>query len=220
MGLAILVGIAVSAVAADAVTGLVAAVGAGGIVALRADADHSWKARAVAVALATMYTFVLLRSASDVALLMAPVPAVHRHRCGRSSLGAQARPGAASRGERSRSLGGFARPERVEERQLTFHGVGKDPRVVRPFDGESHVPSGERVFAKELDGQAGVDERRDDLAQTVVPAVLLLGFGRRRSGRRRSPRRRRPRARGAPSMGTGTRAAALRRAPTRSGAPR
>lgn len=73
MGMVILVGIAVSAVAADAVTGLVAAVGAGGIVALRADPDHGWRARAVAVMLATVYLYVLLRSASDVALLMAPV---------------------------------------------------------------------------------------------------------------------------------------------------
>lgn len=73
MGLTILVGIVVSALAADAATGLVAAVGAGGIVALRSDADHSWKARAVAVVLATMYMFVLLRTASDVALLMGPV---------------------------------------------------------------------------------------------------------------------------------------------------
>jgi len=73
MGLTILIGIVVSALAADAATGLVAAVGAGGIVALRSDLDHSWKARAVAVFLATMYTFVLLRTASDVALLMGPV---------------------------------------------------------------------------------------------------------------------------------------------------
>lgn len=73
MGLTILVGILVSAIAADAATGLVAAVGAGGIVALRADVDHNWKARAVAVALATAYMFFLLRTASDVALLMGPV---------------------------------------------------------------------------------------------------------------------------------------------------
>jgi hypothetical protein len=73
MGLAILVGILVSAFAADAATGLIAAVGAGGIVALRADFDHSWKARAVAVAVAALYMSVLLRTASDVALLMGPV---------------------------------------------------------------------------------------------------------------------------------------------------
>ncbi|MEO8422780.1 MAG: hypothetical protein ABI595_02575 [Actinomycetota bacterium] len=73
MGMTILVGIVVAALAADAATGLVAAVGAGGIVALRADVDHSWRARAVAVALATLYVFFLLRTASDVALLMGPV---------------------------------------------------------------------------------------------------------------------------------------------------
>jgi hypothetical protein len=73
MGLTIAVGILVSALAADAVTGLVAAVGAGGIVALRADLDHGWKARAVAVVLATVYVFFLVRTASDVALLLGPV---------------------------------------------------------------------------------------------------------------------------------------------------
>ncbi len=73
MGLTIVVGILGSALAADAVTGLVAAVGAGGIVALRADPDHSWKPRAIAVTLATLYVFFLLRAASDVALLMGPV---------------------------------------------------------------------------------------------------------------------------------------------------
>lgn len=73
MGMVILVGIAVSAVAADAATGLVAAVGAGGIVALRTDPDHRWKARALAVVLAAVYEFLLLRTASDVALLIGPI---------------------------------------------------------------------------------------------------------------------------------------------------
>jgi hypothetical protein len=73
MGLALLVGIPVSALAADAVTGLIAAAGAGGIVALRADMDHSLKARTIAVALATFYVFILLRLATDVALLAGPV---------------------------------------------------------------------------------------------------------------------------------------------------
>ncbi len=73
MGLALLVGIPVSALASDAVTGLIAGVGAGGIVALRADADHRWKARAIAVALATFYVFFLLRTATGVALLMGPI---------------------------------------------------------------------------------------------------------------------------------------------------
>lgn len=73
MGLAILVGIPVSALAADAVTGIVAGVGAGGIVALRMDVDHSWRARAVAVLIAAAYTLVLVRVASVLALLPAPI---------------------------------------------------------------------------------------------------------------------------------------------------
>lgn len=73
MGLAILVGISVSAVARDAVTGIVAGVGAGGIVALRMDLPHRWQARAVAVLLASFYTFVLVRVVGPVALLPAPI---------------------------------------------------------------------------------------------------------------------------------------------------
>jgi hypothetical protein len=73
MGLALLVGIPVSALAGDAVTGIVAGVGAGGTVALRADLAHSWKARAIAVLLASVYTFVLVRAAGPVALLPAPI---------------------------------------------------------------------------------------------------------------------------------------------------
>ena len=41
MGLCLLVGIPVSAFAGDAVTGIVAGVGAGGLVALRRDVLHS-----------------------------------------------------------------------------------------------------------------------------------------------------------------------------------
>jgi hypothetical protein len=73
MGLAILVGIPVSALAADAVTGIVAGIGAGGVAALRADADHNWRARAIAVLIVTAYEFVMLRTAGDVALLVAPI---------------------------------------------------------------------------------------------------------------------------------------------------
>lgn len=73
MGLTLLVGIPVSAVAGDAVTGLVAGVGAGGIVALRADDEHSWRARAFAVGFAAFYTFVLVRSAGAITLLSAPI---------------------------------------------------------------------------------------------------------------------------------------------------
>jgi hypothetical protein len=73
MGLALLVGVPVSAVAGDAVTGIVAGVGAGGVVALRADLPHSLKARAVAVFIAAVYTYVLVRVAGPVALLPAPI---------------------------------------------------------------------------------------------------------------------------------------------------
>ena len=73
MGLSLVVGVTVSALAADAVTGIVAGVGAGGIVALRADAGHSWRARALGVAFAVVYVFVLVRVASSLALLPAPI---------------------------------------------------------------------------------------------------------------------------------------------------
>ena len=73
MGLFLLVGIPVSALAADAVTGLVAGIGAGGIVALRADLAHTWKARALAVLFASAYAFVFVRLASELLLLVAPV---------------------------------------------------------------------------------------------------------------------------------------------------
>jgi hypothetical protein len=43
------------------------------VAALRADADHNWKARALAVLAATVYVFVLLRTAGEIALLTAPV---------------------------------------------------------------------------------------------------------------------------------------------------
>ena len=71
--LAVLVGGGVSALAADAVTGIVAGVGAGGVITLRSDGDHNWKARALAVAFAVVYTFVLVRTASSLALLPAPI---------------------------------------------------------------------------------------------------------------------------------------------------
>ncbi len=72
MGLALVVGIPISAIAADAVTGLVAGLGAGGIAALRADLDHSWKARALAVLAASGYVFALARMAPELALLLTP----------------------------------------------------------------------------------------------------------------------------------------------------
>ena len=73
MGMAVLVGIMASAIAGDAITGIVAGVGAGGCIALRRDDAHSLRTRAAAVAFAALYTFVLVRSASMFALLPAPV---------------------------------------------------------------------------------------------------------------------------------------------------
>lgn len=73
MGMSLLIGIPVSALAADAVTGLVAGIGAGGILALRSDTLHDWKHRATAVAFAALYTFVLARTVGDLVLLSAPV---------------------------------------------------------------------------------------------------------------------------------------------------
>jgi uncharacterized membrane protein len=73
MGLTLLVGLPVMGLAADAVTGIIAGVGAGGAVALRADEGHSYRARAIAVLAATLYTFVLVRTVGAMALLPAPV---------------------------------------------------------------------------------------------------------------------------------------------------
>jgi hypothetical protein len=73
MLLALLVGIPVSALAGDGITGMIAGVSAGGAAALRLEPNHSWKARAVAVAVATVYTFVLIRLGGDVIVLGAPV---------------------------------------------------------------------------------------------------------------------------------------------------
>jgi len=72
MGLFALVGIVVSALAADAVTGLVAAAGAGGIAALRADLVHERRHRIAAVAIAAGYAFVLARTVPPAILLAGP----------------------------------------------------------------------------------------------------------------------------------------------------
>jgi hypothetical protein len=73
MGASVVVGIIVSALAVDAVTGIVAGVGAGGIYALRADVVHSRRARVLAVIIAAAYTYVLVRTIGSLALLPAPV---------------------------------------------------------------------------------------------------------------------------------------------------
>jgi hypothetical protein len=40
---------------------------------MRADQTHSWKARAIAVLAVSVYVFILLRSTTVIALLLAPV---------------------------------------------------------------------------------------------------------------------------------------------------
>lgn len=72
MGLALVVGIPVSALAADAVTGFVAGAGAGGMAAMRADVRNSFKARALAVLAVSAYVFILVRVAGEITLLLAP----------------------------------------------------------------------------------------------------------------------------------------------------
>lgn len=73
MALSVLVGLPAAALAADVVTGIVAGVGAGGVVALRADVVHSLTTRAWAVLAASAYTFVMVRVAGPLVLLTAPV---------------------------------------------------------------------------------------------------------------------------------------------------
>jgi len=73
MALTLLVGIPVAALAQDAVTPIVAGVGAGGVAALRADLGEELKARALAVLLVAAYVFFLVRMVTPVALLAAPI---------------------------------------------------------------------------------------------------------------------------------------------------
>lgn len=73
MLLSLLVGVVVSALAADAVSGIVAGVGAGGVVALAPEPGQERRPRVVGVVVATAYTFVLVRTIAELALLPAPV---------------------------------------------------------------------------------------------------------------------------------------------------
>lgn len=59
----------------DLPTGLVAGFGAGGVLAFRLRTKNSYRARAIAIALCVIYTFVLLRVAPEVGLFAgAPLP--------------------------------------------------------------------------------------------------------------------------------------------------
>jgi hypothetical protein len=72
MGLSLLIGIPVAAIVPDAVTGLVAGIGAGGAAALRPEPSSSWKVRALGVAAVAAYVAVMVRLVPDVAVLLAP----------------------------------------------------------------------------------------------------------------------------------------------------
>jgi hypothetical protein len=72
MGLTLLVGIPVWALA-DGVTGIVAGVGAGGVVALRMDEPQNRRYRVLAVVFASLYTLVMIQLAGAIVLLPAPV---------------------------------------------------------------------------------------------------------------------------------------------------
>jgi hypothetical protein len=73
MALTLLVGIPVAALSRDVVSGVVAGIGAGGVVALRMDLGHSWRTRALAVAAATAFVFLLVRLSPDVAVVLTPI---------------------------------------------------------------------------------------------------------------------------------------------------
>ena len=76
MGLALVVGIPLLAVAGDAVTGTVMGFGAGATLAVRPDPASSWVRRAVAVAIAGVVVFVLVLVFTPLALASAPALAV------------------------------------------------------------------------------------------------------------------------------------------------
>jgi hypothetical protein len=72
MALALLIGLPVSALSTDAVTGFVAGVGVGGIVALASDVERPWRGRILAVVAVTLWAFVTVRVVPEAALLLAP----------------------------------------------------------------------------------------------------------------------------------------------------
>ncbi len=71
--LAVAVALPVSALARDAVTGLVAGFGAGGVVALRREVHHSWQARSLAIVGVATFTLVALRLVPVLGVIAAPI---------------------------------------------------------------------------------------------------------------------------------------------------
>ena len=72
MVLALVVGIPVSALAQDAVTGFVAGMGAGGVVALRPEVYNGWKGRALGVIVASVGIYLFVRVAGVPAIMITP----------------------------------------------------------------------------------------------------------------------------------------------------
>lgn len=73
MGLSVLVGVLVVGFVGDPVTGVVAGVGAGGVVALRREPEAPVRPRVVAVVIASAYTLALVYGAGGIVLLPAPI---------------------------------------------------------------------------------------------------------------------------------------------------
>ena len=72
MGVAIAIAFFVSALGRDIVSGLIAGYGAGGVVALRAEELHNWKARALAGAIGSVYVRVLMFVVPPLGIALAP----------------------------------------------------------------------------------------------------------------------------------------------------
>ena len=72
MGLSLVIGIPATAIAPDAISGLMAGIGAGGVAALRPEPGQTWRPRAAAVAAVTLYVFVMVRLLPEITLLLAP----------------------------------------------------------------------------------------------------------------------------------------------------
>jgi len=73
VGLFFLLAVPVSALAQDAVSGLVAGFGAGAVVAVHRLPAHTWKSRAIAVGAATVYVFFLVRILPPLGIASAPL---------------------------------------------------------------------------------------------------------------------------------------------------
>ncbi|MBT8217580.1 MAG: hypothetical protein KJO17_12075 [Acidimicrobiia bacterium] len=73
VGLFFLFAVPISALAQDAVTGLVAGFGAGAVVTVDRLPMHTWKSRAIAVGASVFYVFVLVRIVPPLGVASAPL---------------------------------------------------------------------------------------------------------------------------------------------------